>query len=234
MAVQYLKRLLVAFAGVFLCGAGVYLSVQANIGLGPWDAFSMGLSYLAGMSFGNMVVLVGIFVIGIDLVMKEKIGFGTLINTIFVGKTVNFLDSLNLVPPSENLLLSIFLMLAGLLVLSIGTWMYMVPGLGCGPRDSMMVGFGKRFPNKPIGLIRGIIEAVVLLAGFLMGAKVGLGTVIYVFGISFLLQGTFRLLHFESRAVQHEDVLDTLHNLLSFHKGNPASGTPQHPGHSSL
>ena len=82
--------------------------------------------------------------------------------------------------------------------------------MGAGPRDSLMVALGKKFPAIPIGIIRGSIEGTVLLIGWILGAKVGLGTVVYVFSIGFVLQNTFKLLHFDVKSVIHESVLDTM------------------------
>lgn len=82
--------------------------------------------------------------------------------------------------------------------------------MGCGPRDSLMVALGKRLPKVPIGVIRGSIEATVLVVGWLLGAKIGVGTIISVFGIGFILQWTFKLLKFDVRKVQHESVVDTI------------------------
>lgn len=83
-------------------------------------------------------------------------------------------------------------------------------GLGCGPRDALMVALGKRFSKAPIGLVRGLLEGSVLLIGWLLGAKVGLGTVIAVFGIGIIIEYTFKLFRFDVKGVQHENLLDTI------------------------
>lgn len=73
-----------------------------------------------------------------------------------------------------------------------------------------MIGLKRRLPKVPIGMIRGLIEGSVLLAGWLLGAKVGLGTIIAAFGISTILQLTFNWLHFDAKSVQHEGIWQTL------------------------
>lgn len=105
------------------------------------------------------------------------------------------------------------MLLLGQVSICIGSYFYIGASMGCGPRDALMVALGKRMPNVPIGITRGLIEGTVLLIGWLLGAKVGIGTVISVFGISFILETTFKLLHFDVTNVDHESVVDTVRAL---------------------
>lgn len=199
--------------GLFLYGLGTYLSIQAHIGLAPWDAFSMGIANLTGYSFGNVVVFTGLIILLISVVLKEKVGFGTIINTILIGKFVDLIHYFNVVPLITNAWLGIAVLLIGQITLCIGSYYYIGAGLGCGPRDSMMVALGKRMPKIPIGAVRAGLEGSVLFIGYLLGAKVGLGTLISVVGIGFILQYTFKLFHFQVIRVQHESIYDTLKRL---------------------
>lgn len=210
MALAYTRRFLRLLLGLLLYGLGVYLIIQANIGLAPWEAFSMGLTLLTGLSFGNIVVLSGLVIVGIDLLLKEKIGFGTLLNAILIGKFIDLFDWINLVPAMDSYLTGIPLLLISQVVIALASFLYMGAGMGCGPRDALMVALGKRMPKAPIGLVRGGLEGTVLLIGWLLGAKVGLGTVIAVFGIGFIIQYTFQFLRFDVKAVRHENLLDTI------------------------
>lgn len=190
------------------------MSIQANVGLAPWDAFSMGVSNLTGISYGNISILTGIVIlIVVAGFLKEKIGIGTILNTVLIGIMVDFMQSMNLIPFMNNYFLGTLMLLLSQVVVSLATYFYISPGMGCGPRDTLMVGLGKKFPTVPIGAIRGSIEGTVLLIGYLLGAKVGLGTVIAVFGISFILQYTFKLLKFDIKAVVHENIFETFINL---------------------
>ena len=87
-----LKNSLLASVGLLLFGLGVYLTIQANIGVAPWDALSLGLSSTLGMSFGNAAVMVSFLVVGVDLLLREKIGIGMLLDAVLVGKTVDLLN----------------------------------------------------------------------------------------------------------------------------------------------
>ncbi|MFA9424506.1 MAG: YitT family protein [Sedimentibacter sp.] len=219
---NYIKRTVKVMFGLVLYSIGLLLSIQANIGLAPWDAFGIGISKLTGISYGNVSILTGIIIlIVVVLKLKEKIGIGTILNTVLIGVFVDILIPLKIVPQMTNFFLGLLMLLAGQVVISFASYFYISPGLGCGPRDTLMVGLGKQFPNVPIGAIRGLIEGTVLLIGFLLGAKVGIGTIIAVFGISFILQTTFKLLHFDIKAVEHESIFETMKNLkVIFAKSN--------------
>lgn len=211
---NYLKRTGKLLFGLFLYSLGLTLSIQANVGLAPWDAFGMGVSNITCISYGNISILTGIVIlIVVAGFLKEKIGMGTVLNTILIGIMVDFMQSINLIPFMTNFFLGTLMLLLSQVVVSLATYFYISPGMGCGPRDTLMVALGKKFPNVPIGAIRGSIEGTVLLIGFLLGAKVGLGTVIAVFGISFILQYTFKLLKFDIKAVTHENIFETFVNL---------------------
>lgn len=197
--------------GLFLYGFGSYLGIQANVGLAPWEAFQMGISQLTGVQYGNVVVLLGLVILVLDAVLGEPIGLGSCLNMLLIGKFVDLFNWLGLVPLVENFWVGVLVMFAGQTVLCVGSYFYIQTGFGCGPRDYLMVALGKRLRKVPVGVIRGAIEGTVLLIGWLMGSKVGVGTVIAVFGIGFILQMVFRLFRFDVKAVRHESLLETFH-----------------------
>nr|WP_106779404.1 hypothetical protein [Lysinibacillus timonensis] len=207
---NYVKRTSRLIFGLFLYALGSYLIIQANIGLAPWEAFSMGGSYLTHISYGNIVVITGFIIIAINYALKEKIGFGTILNAILIGKFVDLIQFANIIPMMSNVWLGIIMLLLGQVVICLGSYFYIGASLGCGPRDSLMVALGKRLPKVPIGAIRGLLEGTVLIIGWLLGAKVGIGTIISVIAIGFILQYTFKLLHFDVKNIQHESMSDTV------------------------
>ena len=142
--------------------------------------------------------------------MGERFGLGTILNAVLIGFGVDVLQYYHALPLIENYWLGIIVMFLGQFSISLGTYFYISAGLGSGPRDSLMIGLKRRLPKVPIGMIRGLIEGSVLLAGWLLGAKVGLGTIIAAFGISTILQLTFNWLHFDAKSVQHEGIWQTL------------------------
>lgn len=207
------KRMARLVMGLFIFGTGSYISIQANIGLGAWEAFQMGISDLTGISYGNVTVSVGLFIVIFDLLLKEKIGFGTILNAVVIGKVADFWSWVGWMPKMHSFSIGVIVLLIGQMMMSLGTYFYIREGLGGGPRDSLMAALSKRFPAIPVGYIRAMIEGTVLVIGFFMGAKVGMGTVISVCGISFLIQMTFRLFQFDLRSLEHETMLQTVQNL---------------------
>ena len=216
---NYVKRLVRLILGLFVCAVGLYLSIRANIGLAPWDALNVGIEMRAGISYGNASVLIGLAVILADIFLKEKIGVGTVLNTILIGKFVDLLNYMDILDYQENFFVGVIMLLVGQFVLCIGSYLYMGAEMGCGPRDSFLVAFVRRVHKAPIGIVKFVIEFTVLVMGWALGAKVGLGTVICMFGISIIMQITFDLLRFDVKALHHEDIADTFRNIFhSFDK----------------
>lgn len=207
----YLKKFIRLIFGLYIYALGLVLCIYANIGLAPWDAFAIGISKVTGISYGNVSILIGItIVIALFFLLKEKIGFGTILNAILIGFFSDLIIDSKIIPYMQNFFTGVLMLLAGQVLACIASYLYIGVGLGAGPRDSLMIGLGKKFSNIPIGIVRGSIEATVLFIGWILGAKVGLGTVIYVFSIGFLLQTTFKLLKFDVKSVVHESVFDTI------------------------
>lgn len=205
-----LARLLL---GLVLCAVGVEMMVCGNVGLAPWDAFAMGISYHTGVAFGDMVILSGLLVIALDLILREKIGIGTLLNTLLVGKFVKLLEITGWIPQMHGLLSGTALVLCGHVFMALGMYFYMSIAWGCGPRDTLMVAVGRHFPKIPIGLAKFSVEAVVLSIGWALGAPVGVGTIISIVCGSFIVNEVFHLFRFDATAVAHADLLDSFRLL---------------------
>jgi len=210
---DYLKRLVRMFIGLTFCGTGSYFIIQANIGLGPWEAFHIGLSNMTGIMYGNISIIVGAFIVIIDLILKEKIGFGTVLNAIIYPKWVDVWNAVGLLEKRQSMLSGFPLLLLGMTMVAVGTWLYMSCAMGSGPRDSMIVGVNKRFPKAPVGVIKASLELFVVAAGFLMGAKIGVGTLIILLCQSSVLQIVLNIVKFDVKAVKHENFADTIRNI---------------------
>jgi uncharacterized membrane protein YczE len=104
----------------------------------------------------------------------------------------------------------------GLLIMGYGQYFYMDAAQGCGPRDSLLIALGKRFPRTPIGVVQTFMVGIALLIGWLLGGPVGIGTIISVFGMGSALQLVCKIMHFEPRDVVHKNVLET--NRIFFQK----------------
>ncbi len=215
MAVDYLKRWCRCMIGLVLCGTGSYFTVQAvTIGVGAWETFQTGLSLRTGILYGNCSVMVSFAIILIDLLLKGKIGIGTLFNAVMIGKTVDFWHlCCDFLPRAQTLPLGLLYLLTGQLLNAYGSYLYMSVGLGCGPRDTLMVILAKRFPKVNIGIVRFCMGMCVFGLGVLMGAPYGWGTVFAISSISFIMQAVFKLCHFRARDVQHENLADTFRRI---------------------
>jgi uncharacterized membrane protein YczE len=206
-------RVLQAIIGLFTYAMGVYLTLQANIGLGPWEVLAMGLAGKLGLIFGNATLMVSAVILTMDVLMKERIGIGTVLNTIICSKAVDLYGWLGLIPKQENLAASVAVMVAGMFTVAVGQLIYISSGLGCGPRDSFVVGVGKRLSKWPIGLVQNGVLMIALLIGWLLGGPVGLGTLLSVVGLGATMQLVFRIAKFEPRKVVHEGFFESFRKL---------------------
>ena len=197
-------------AGLLVFAFGVHLTIFANIGLAPWDCLGMGIAKHTPMNYGISMMMMSLVILGIDLLLREKIGFGTIIDALLTGNFVQLFNDLNPFPENRNVWLGILYMLVGFVFMAVGMWMYMKAGQCCGPRDSLLVGLGKRLPKLPIGLVEILLWAVVLLAGWALGGPVGIGTLISTFGAGAVMQLVYQIIRFEPRDIRHRGVMEVI------------------------
>ncbi len=195
-------------AGLLVFALGVHLTIYANIGLAPWDCLGMGISYHTPLNYGISMTLMSAVIVLIDLALRERIGFGTIIDALLTGNFVQMFNDLNPLPENDSVWLGVAIMLTGFVFMALGMWIYMKAGQCCGPRDSLLVGIGKRMPKVPIGAVEIILWAGALLFGWLLGGPVGIGTLISTFGAGAVMQLVYTALRFEPRAVKHRDVIE--------------------------
>ena len=204
------KRSLLASAGLMLFAFGFYMQLAANIGLSPWTALNQGLSNHLPITFGQASILVSVLIVALDLLMKETIGLGTILDALLVGWGSDLFIALELVPYQTKFLPGLGVLVVGLAVSCVGQWLYMLAGLSCGPRDAFLVGLGKKLPRLPIGRVNIILNLAVALVAFLLGGQIGLGTVIALLGTGIIMDAVFKIVRFEPRSVTHEGLLDTI------------------------
>ncbi len=204
---ELIRHAVRAALGLVLFGVGLHLTIQANIGAFPWDVFHLGLADKLGMKYGNVSIIVALLIIAADLLMKEKIGLGTVFDALIVGKVVDFCNWLVWIQPRQHLWSGLLMMIGGLFVLGFSQSIYMKAGLCCGPRDALLVALGKRLPDKvPIGAVSITILSVVLCFGWLLGGPIGIGTLISTFGTGICMQIAFQIVKFDPLTVQHQDL----------------------------
>lgn len=182
--------------GLILFGAGIAMMAQANIGLGPWEVFHQGIARLTGLQLGTVSILVGIPVLAAWWPLGERPGVGTVLNILLIGASTNV--TLGIVPAPGETWAQLGLMAAGVVTIALGSGLYLASDLGPGPRDGLMTGLHLRF-GWSIRRARTAVEIAVLVAGFLAGGTVGLGTVVFALGIGPLVQLALRAFDREGR-----------------------------------
>jgi uncharacterized protein len=197
------------FIGLFLYALGIVMTINANLGLGPWDVFHQGLSRTVGITMGQASITMGILIVITNYFVGEKLGWGTLCNMLFIGIFMDILMLNNIVPIYEDKILQVIMMLGGMFVIGLASYFYIGAGLGSGPRDGLMVLLTKK-TGKSVRFIRNCIEITVLIAGYFLGGFVGIGTLIIALGIGYSVQFVFKLFKFDVKAVKHRYVEDDI------------------------
>lgn len=211
--------------GLMLFAFGVYLSIQANIGVDPWEVLCFGVSNKLGILYGNASIIISVTLIIIDLASGEKIGLGTILDAVVVGKTIDLLNWIDLIPKSTSLPLSIVLLLLAFFIMGWSQYFYMKSGLCCGPRDSFQMTVGRRMPKIPIGVVDVFILALALAGGLLLGERdsIGIGTLLSPVAMGLLQQLAFNIMHFEPKDVEHQSIISSFRTF--FGKGKAMKKT---------
>ena len=209
------KQWLQIAAGLLVFAFGVHLTIYANIGLAPWDCLGMGIARHTPLNYGLAMTVMGVVILCVDLSLHERIGYGTVIDALLTGNFVQMFNVMNPFPVNESLWRGIVFMLVGFVFMALGMYVYMKAGQCCGPRDALLVGLGKRLPRVPIGVVQILLWGVVLLAGWLLGGAVGVGTLISTVGAGAVMQIVYSVIHFEPRTVRHRDAAEITRDLLA-------------------
>lgn len=196
--------------GLFFFGFGVYLTIQANIGVGPWDALNLGVAETLHIQYGTASIALSLMILLIDLLLRGRIGVGMILDALIVGKTVDLFNWLAPVQKMSGWFSGLLLMLAGLIVEGFSLYLYMRTALGCGPRDTLLVQLKKLLPKIPIGLISIVILAVVTLIGWKLGGPVNFGTLVCALLTGPIMQAAFRTVRFKAEDVEHQDIVTTM------------------------
>jgi len=172
--------LLYLILGLILFGIGETLLIAANAGVSPWTVLAQGISIKTGYSIGLTTFFVSIGVLCLWIPLRQKPGIGTILNTIIVSVVMDV--SLPYLPNPESIFLQIFQVIFAVVIVGLGSGFYLIANLGPGSRDGLMTGL-QRVTNKPISLIRAIIEISVVIVGWYLGGVVGIGTVMFALTI---------------------------------------------------
>jgi uncharacterized membrane protein YczE len=166
--------------GLALFGLGEGLLIVSFAGASPWSVFAQGVALNINFSIGIITIFVSIGVLLFWIPLKQKPGIGTILNAIIIGLMIDI--CIKFIPTPENYISQIFLAIIAVLTVGFGGGIYLVANLGAGPRDGLMVGLQKK-TKLPIALVRGFLEITVMSIGWYLGGTVGVGTLLFAFGI---------------------------------------------------
>ena len=166
--------------GLTLFGLGEGLLIVSFAGASPWSVLAQGISLNVNLSIGIITILVSIVVLIFWVPLNQKPGIGTILNAVIIGFMIDV--CIKYVPTPENYIYQILLAIAAVITVGLGGGIYLVANLGAGPRDGLMVGLQKK-TNLPIAAVRGSLEITVMSIGWYLGGTVGVGTLLFAFGI---------------------------------------------------
>ena len=173
------RRLARCVIGLSLFAIGISLQMNANIGAPPWDVFHQGIAEQTGISIGKVIVITGFALLLLWIPLKQKPGLGTILNALEIGLVADI--ALAIIPEPTSILIRVPMALLGIVVVAIGTGLYIGSALGPGPRDGLMTGLAKR--GIPIRKGRTAVEVIVLITGWLLGGQVGIATFAFALGV---------------------------------------------------
>lgn len=188
-------RIVWLVAGLFLCACGIVCFLESELGLPPWDVLHQGVAEQLGVSFGVANLLVSAAVLALVWRLRARIGLGTVLNATLIGTFVIALTAVDAIDAlsQEPLGVRIGLVVLALVCFGVGSAFYICASLGAGPRDSLMLVVSQRLRVR-IGAARTAIEVAALAIGFLLGGTVGIGTLVFAFGIGPVVEASFWLL----------------------------------------
>ncbi len=166
--------------GLSLFGLGEGLLIVSFTGASPWSVLAQGISLNVNLSIGTITLLISIAVLILWIPLGQKPGMGTIFNALIIAIMIDL--CIKFVPTPSNYILQLLLAVFSVIMVGIGGGIYLVSNLGAGPRDGLMIGLQK-LTNFPIAVVRATLEISVVSIGWYLGGTVGVGTLLFAFGI---------------------------------------------------
>ena len=166
--------------GLTLFGLGEGLLIVSAAGASPWSVLAQGIYLNSSFSIGIITVIISVIVLILWIPLNQKPGIGTVLNALIIGLMIDV--CIKLVPTPENYISQLFLAIIAVLTVGLGGGIYLVANLAAGPRDGLMIWLQKK-TNLPIATVRAILEITVMSVGWYLGGTVGIGTLLFAFGI---------------------------------------------------
>jgi len=166
--------------GLSIFGLGEGLLILSTTGNSPWSVLAEGISKTTGLSIGIATFLISVSVLFLWIFIKQKPGMGTIFNIIIIAGMIDI--TLGIFDAPSSILIKYLLAILSVILVGLGSGIYLVANLGPGPRDGLMTGLTK-LTNLPIALVRAFLEISAVIAGWYLGGTVGVGTLLFAFGI---------------------------------------------------
>ena len=166
--------------GLTLFGLGEGLLIVSFTGASPWSVLAQGISLNVNLSIGTITFFISVGVLSLWVPLGQKPGMGTILNAIIIALMIDL--CIKFVPTPSDYIHQIILAIVSVIIVGIGGGIYLVSNLGAGPRDGLMIGLQK-ISNFPIALVRAILEISGVSIGWYLGGTVGIGTLLFAFGI---------------------------------------------------
>lgn len=184
--------LIVLVISLIFCGLGEAMLIKSELGVAPWTVLSLGVDNFTPFGLGLTTFCISVVVLLLWLPLRLKMGLGTLLNALIIASSLHvFVPAL---PTATSLVAQWAYLLGGVVILGVATCFYLSCQMGGGPRDGLLVGIWQKV-GKPIGVVRTVIELTVCGVGFLLGGKLGIGTIIFALGVGQVMQMTFKLMN---------------------------------------
>lgn len=204
-----ISKIIKLVGGLFICSVGIVMTINANLGMQPWDVLHQGLSNKFGITIGMATIIVAALTMIADFIFGDNIGWGTVANMVLVGLFMDMIIYSGFIPEANEVASGITLLILGLLILSFGMVFYMDSGLGNGPRDGLMVCLQKK-TGKSANTVKITMDIIALAIGILLGGKVGVGTIISAFGLGIAIKIVFKICRFDATKVENRYIVDDI------------------------
>ena len=166
--------------GLTLFGVGEGLLIVSAAGASPWSVLAQGIYLNVGFSVGIITILISVGVLIFWIPLNQRPGIGTVLNALIIGLMIDV--CIKFVPTPENYVFQLLLAIVAVLTVGLGGGIYLVANLGAGPRDGLMIGLQQK-TSLPIAAVRAFLEITVMSIGWYLGGTVGVGTLLFAFGI---------------------------------------------------
>lgn len=175
-----LKRIIMAFCGVFLCGLCVGILQKANLGVDPFTCFVTGIANIFRSKYSTFyLILTALFLLIVLVLRRHYIGIATIINLFFTGISADAMHAiLDFMFPHPSLIVRSTLMIIAIVFTCLAAALYFTADLGVSAYDAIALIAAYKYRLLPFKYCRIITDSFCVLIGFFFNVTLGIGTII--------------------------------------------------------